>query len=194
MKRNIKIVMRVFCCLLLAFLCISFLSQCSLMYSDKKNLSSDNLSYYNHTIFRSCFAGNYTWPSEEEYAELDIPDECEGYRVTSLGGYIGSGGPCPFMVQMPDTRSIYSEGTLPDNAKIEQYYLAINIGKHLRKVEIVEMKVYYNLGSNRFAQILVTVNCVPENPYFYSENGKLYNRLDHSLVEEFFYYSDYSMN
>lgn len=193
MKKIIAVVTRIFCVLFLMFLCASFLTQCSMLYGDKE-LSLENLNYDANSICNICFANTYTWPSDEQYAELTIPDSCEGYRVTALGGYVGSGAPVPFIVKLPDTRGISSADTLPDNAEIVQYHLLINIGKHLRKVELVEMNGYYNLGSDQYAQILVTVNCAPENPYFYSENGKLYNRRDDSVIEEFFYYSDYSMN
>ena len=84
---------------------------------------------------------------------LDIPDTCDGYRVTALGGYIGSGTPCPFWVSLPDTLSVYSgysESTLPDHAQIDQYHLVINIGKYLRKDEFIVMDDYYEVGYNRF--------------------------------------------
>ena len=114
--------------------------------------------------------------------------------MTALGGYIGSGAPCPFSVILPDTLSVYSgysESTLPDCAQIEQYHLVINIGKYLRDDKFIVMDDYHEVGNSQFVQILVTVNCSPDNPLFYSEDGKLYKRLDDSLVDGFFYYSDY---
>ena len=194
MNRIIKIVLKTLCALFLLFLCISFLTQCSLLYGNYK-LTSDNLSYYTHNVFNRCFAGEYIWPAEGTTAVLNIPDTCEGYRVTALGGYVGSGAPCPFMVSLPTTSgvcSVCSEGTLPDDAQIEQYHLVVNIGRHLRNDECIVMDDYYKIGTNRFVQILVSVNCAPENPCFYSENGKLYKKTDDSPVDGFFYYSDYS--
>lgn len=194
MKRIIERIVIIIWIMLFLFLCTTFLTQCSMMYGNN-DLSSDNLHYYSHNIFKTCFASTYSWPTDGKYAVIDIPDTCDGYRVTALGGYIGSGAPCPFWVSLPDTLSVYSgysESTLPDHAQIDQYHLVINIGKYLRKDEFIVMDDYYEVGYNRFVQILVTVNCSPENPYFYSENGKLYKRLDHSLVEGFFYYSDYN--
>ena len=191
MKRMIKRIILIILIVILLFLCSSFLTQCSMMYGNKV-FSSDNLNYHAHNIFNSCFAGCYTWPLNENNAVLDIPDTCEGYRVIALGGYIGSGSPSPFAVNLPNEVSIHSEGTLPDNARIEHYHLVINIGKYLREDELIMMDDYHKVGYDQFVQILVTVNCSPENPVFYSDNGKLYKRSDHSLVDGFFYYSDYT--
>lgn len=191
MNRMIKRIILIILVVIVLFLCSSFLTQCSMMYGNK-DFSSGNLNYHAHNIFNFCFAECYTWPLNENNAVLDIPDTCDGYRVTALGGYIGSGGPCPFVVNLPNAVSMHSEGTLPDNARIEQYHLVINIGKYLREDELVMMDYYHKVGYDQFVQILVTVNCSPENPFFYSDNGKLYKRSDHSLVEGFFYYSDYT--
>ena len=174
----------------LLFLCASFLTQCSLMYGNKE-FSSEGLSYEAHSILNSCFASTYTWSSGEKYAVLDIPDTFDGYRVTALGGYVGSGAPSPFTANLPNALSVHSKGTLPDNMQIERYHLVINIGKYLRDDEFIVMDDYHKVGNNHFVQILVTVNCSPQNPYFYSKDGKLYKRLDDSLIEGFFYYSDY---
>ena len=191
MKRITGKIIVVIWIIVILFLSGTFLTQCSLMYGNK-TLSSNHLNYYTHNIFRSCFAANYTWTADTTTAVLEIPDACEGYRVTALGGYIGSGAPCPFQVNLPNTSTIHSQGTLPDNAEIEQYHLVIHIGKYLRETGFIVMDDYHKIGSNQFIQILVTVNCSPQNPYFYSEDGKLYKRSDHSLVDGFFYYSDYS--
>ena len=50
---------------------------------------------------------------------------------------------------------------------------------------------YYKLSEQQFVQILVSIECDEENPYFYSQDGKLYQRADNTLVEGFFYYSDF---
>lgn len=167
-----------------------FLTECSLMYGDEV-LLSDNLHYETHYLYKICFASYYTWPSGEKNAVLDIPDTCEGYRVVGLGGFVGSGAPSPFFVNIPDAQSICLESSLPDHAQIDQYHLVINIGKYLREDTLIELDEYYHIEADRFVQILVSVNCSPENPWFYSEDGKLYRRSEGDLVEGFFYYSDY---
>ena len=167
------------------------MTQCSWMYGDD-DIVEEGLRYYPHAIFKTCFAADYTWPADSTSAVLDIPDSCGGYCVTELGGYIGRGAPCPFMVSLPESSAVYSEGALPEHAQIETYHLVLNIGKTLKEDTNIAMDHYYSVGSNRFVQILVTVNCSEENPHFYSENGKLYKKTDDSLVDGFFYQSDFS--
>ena len=99
------------------------------MYGNK-TIESDGLSYYTHNIFRTCFAGNYTWPSDTDSAVLDIPDTCDGYRVIALGGYIGSGAPCPFLINVPDVSTVYSPDILPENGQLEQYHLVLGTELH----------------------------------------------------------------
>jgi len=187
----VKPVLKVISFAVLAVFLLIFLRDCSLFYGNK-DIESDDLVYYTHDIFRTCFAGNYTWPSDTDCAVLDIPDTCDGYRVTALGGYIGSGAPCPFVVIVPGTLAMHSCETLPESAEIEQYHLVINIGKSLKEDRFIAMERYHRIGQNRFVQILVSINCSEENQYFYSEDGKLFRRSDNSLVDGFFYYSDYS--
>ena len=185
MKRFLKILGII----ILAVLLLTFLRECSLMYGNK-TIESDDLRYYTHNLFRTCFAGNYTWSSDTNQAVLTIPDTCDGYRVTALGGYAGLGAPCPFSVNLSDAQYICSEEMLPDDAKIEQYHLFIHIGKNVKDDAFIVMDNYHCVGTNQFVQILVTVECSEENLVFYSQDGKLYRKSDESLVEGFFYTSD----
>lgn len=186
MRKNVLIICA--CVVLLAAMCW-LLYDSSLMY-DGNVLSSGDLSFGTHITNKICYVGTYTWSSDSKEAVLDIPDVCDGYRVVHLGGFFGNGVPDPFCVQLPDAEAIYHESALPEDAEIEQYHLIINIGKNLEDNRFIMMEAYYSMGENRFVQILVTVNCHEDNPYFYSQNGKLYKRADGSLVEGFFYYSD----
>ena len=175
------------CLLLMLF---SLLCGCCLLYSGDW-LETDELMLIPHMIRKICFVGRYTWNSGNAEAVLHIPDVCQGYSVTGLGGSYGSGAPAPFGAHIPGTLMHHGEGTLPENAEIEQYHLTIHLGKKINYAGMISMDTYHNMGNNRFVQILVTVNCDEENPWFYSENGKLYRRKDNSLVPGFFYFSDY---
>ena len=174
----------------LSFLIALFVVAC-FFNSGGEELQVDNLAFYTHRIGKTCFAGCYYWNIDSNYAVLDIPNSCDGYRVTELGGFIGIGGPCPFTVVLPDTKSVHNENTLPVGSQVEQYHLVINLGQYRKEDEFVHMKVYHRLEDDRFVQILVSVNCSEDNRYFYSLDGKLYRRKDDTLVDNFFYYSDH---
>lgn len=173
-------------------LCVLFLllTGCCLFYGGKM-LEQDGLMFFPHQFRKICFVGAYSWDAESTEAVLSVPDSCQGYAVTKLGGSIGSGAPTPFLVNVPGTKMMHGEGTLPENAAVEDWHLTLCLGKNVRDIGLVSMNCYYNMGDNRFVQILVTVKCDPENRYFYSEDGKLYNREDNSPVPGFFYASDF---
>lgn len=143
-----------------------------------------------NSFFRRCLATRYAWPEGESEAVLRIPDTVDGYRVISLGGFIGSGAPAPFWVDIPDADMVYSRDTLPEDAEIEQYHLTIVLGKYVKETQFIAMDEYYHLGDNRFVQILVTID-PGENPYFGVMDGRLYCKVDGQIVEGFFYASDY---
>lgn len=181
-----KKVMKIVLLLILLFMILNVLTNCRYMYG-KEKFTVHNLQYVANDLFPICYVGTYFWDGNATYAVVDILDVCEGHFVTSLGGHFSA----PFMVILQHSQYVCSESTLPDNARIEQYHFVINMGENIHEAEYVEMDSYYCVGSNKFVQILVTVNCSAENPYFYSEDGMLYKRSDNSLVEGFFYYSDY---
>lgn len=180
--------------LALAVLQLLLIMLFGLLQSRWDTIRTDNFRLGVNTWSKTCFVSTYWWPAKTDYVEVDIPDSVEGYRVTTLGGYGGSTAGSPFMVELPYKQVItvhHGAGTLPEDAQIEQYHMVVNIGENLRKIDLTSMDVYYETKDNQFIQILVTVNCDEDNRTFYSKDGKLYRRSDNSLVEGFFYYSDY---
>lgn len=181
----------IFCVLAVLIGLGSVVIQSSMMYGDNEFVEA-GLRYYPHAVFKTCFAADYAWPEGATEAVIDLPEECGGYRVTELGGYMGRGVPCPFTVTLAEPCILYSEAALPTGAKIDEYHLTLNIGRSLAADTNIELDDYYCVGENRFVRILVTVNCSEQNSSFYSENGKLYRKADDSLVEGFFYRSDFT--
>ncbi len=183
-----KKVIKIFLLFILVLFVLSILMNCRYMYGSDI-FFEQNLRYVTHIFFPICFVSDYFWCGDTTNAVIDIWDVCEGHYVTSLGGH----DLAPFLVNLQHSRYTCSESTLPSNALIEQYHLIINMGENILNAEHIEMDSYHCICSNQFVQILVTVNCSVENPVFYSEDGKLYKRSDNSLVDGFFYYSDYSV-
>ena len=145
-------------------------------------------SYGVNTLTKKGFASTYHWSTTATEAEIVIPDTVDGYTVTKLGCYNGGGG-SPFAVSL--NGALPFSGTLPEDAQVEQYHLVIHIGEKLKEAELVVLDCYHKLMEDRFVQILVSIECDEENPYFYSQDGKLYKRTDNALVDGFFYYSDF---
>lgn len=183
--------------LLICFVVISFskccasFSEASIMYRER--ICVDDQNYTLHSFKKVCFADAYYWDGSEDRMLVNVPDECNGYKVTSLGGFAGTGVPSPFGIQIPNTDMGYEEDLLPENAVVHPLCFTIHIGRNVDRLELTTMHYFYrDADTQEFYQILVTVHCSEENETFYSNNGKLYWWSDDSLVDSFFYTSDYT--
>lgn len=186
MKKVIAIV----CVIVLVCAVALLLSECSLHYSETRTV--DGLSYTMHRFRKVCFADTVTWDEELNEMVLNIPDACDGYRVTSLGGFLGTGVPCPFTVDMDGADMYYGEGAQPDDALMVQRHLTINLGKYVEEIRLADMKGCSHIAqTDEYVQIIVSFNCAEDNETFYSKDGKLYYRENDALVEDFYYYADY---
>ena len=157
---------------------------------------------------KRCFANAYICTEYEENQEITIPDEYDDKPITKIGGYSGRGVPSPFSISLEDEdlcvnapegseyHAIFSGGSdfeenLPDNCSVQELPFVLNIGKNVKKIEYVVMDEYYphinQDGSVTFYHPTVYINCSEENKYFYSENGKLYNKKTDELVSDFSY-------
>ena len=185
------------CMLLIAVsICLGFavyiFSTFSLFFGSR-TFQKGGLTYQPHNILNFCFVSTYHWPEGQTEAELVIPDYCGKYKVTDLGGFVGSGAPCPFIVEPSFAFLHYAEKeVVPQDAQILQYVLNLSIGKYVKDDSFIMMDTFFCTGENQYVQILVNVECDQENRYLYAENGRLYRRSDGSLVEEFCYYTDYT--
>ena len=158
----------------------------------KETVFADNLYYTMHSHKKVCFAGVYYWDGSESGMVINVPDEYDGHKVTSLGGFAGTGAPGAFGICIPDVDSLCRAETLPEDAAIRQLHFTLNIGKNLNDIALTDLDYFQrNTQTNEYYQILFTVNCAEENKTFYSKDGKLYWRADDALVDDFYYASDY---
>ncbi len=166
----------------------------------------------------NCFAGCYTCDGYEENMEITIPDSYDGVPLTQLGGYVGSGAPSPFCIELggeysyiaSDSDYMYFydgerlfclDNCLDDESvefegeyNIEETVFTLNLGKNISKIEKVAMGFYYTSlnddGSITVYHPVVYVVCSEENKHFYSENGRLYSRKTNELIKDFDYKTD----
>lgn len=151
-----------------------------------------------------CFVGEYLWEGGEQGGTITVPDACGERPVTQLGGYFGRGVPTPFTISLAGlmnapTGSEYCGVFMGDIAQFEldEAYTVVtvpfvlNLGANLREVKFVDRDSYYphinEDGSVTFYHPVVWVNCAEENPYFYSKEGRLYDRKTDELVAAFAY-------
>lgn len=84
-----------------------------------------------------------------------------------------------------------NEFEIPEEYIIEDVVFNLNIGKNIEVIEFVVMDEYYphinEDGSITFYHSVVNINCSDENKYFYSKDGKLYNKKTDELISDFAY-------
>ncbi|MBO5645488.1 MAG: hypothetical protein J6S59_00070 [Clostridia bacterium] len=151
-----------------------------------------------------CFVGVYTCADPHENREITVPDAYDGRPVTKLGGYYGRGVSAPFGISLEVCMNApkgdkyanvfygdIGEFQISDDYTVEDIVFDLYIGKNIKEIDNVEMDVYYPHinadGSITFYHPVVRVVCAEENKYFYSEDGKLYNRKTNEPIAAFAY-------
>lgn len=144
---------------------------------------------------------HYQWDGDGENMTVVIPETYMGkYTVTTVGGYIGRGYPCPFYIELPAEIEItyatdggYGPDELVELDRFESYTVVnydfrLVLGANIKSVSYVDQVVYvYKDGEHATLYYpRVYVECAAENKHYYSENGRLY-QADGTLVEGFLY-------
>ena len=96
-----------FLCVLLAVL----MSGCSLDYSNQADEGCFSFAYGD----KAAFVTAYRWDGTDEAMTIVIPEEYDGRRIESVGGFFGRGLPMPFSV---DISACFPEDALLDSAEV----------------------------------------------------------------------------
>lgn len=130
-----------------------------------------------------------------EHKEFTVPDEYKGRKITALGGYHGTGLPCPFGIDITAALSEY-KGCVKiidddPNARHVPIEFTVRLGRNVSEIANSHGKCYYQATDSESKNVLTYAvyhfEVDENNQVFYSEDGKLYYRKDGSLVDEFFY-------
>lgn len=140
--------------------------------------------------------------------EFVLPDEYMGYPVTTLGGYIGRGYPCPFNfdIALPEEYRIYEENQRVFSTRNsvfdevedgwETVIFKIALGKNIREIEYTMPCNYIGIDIDNgdgtetgdILYKIVPYFTVPEeNKTFYAEGGRLYYKSSGEPAGEFEY-------
>ena len=189
------------------FLSISFsgcfIENTSLFYTEFTERNGFNIAKNN--IAKCCFVASFNNNEYTNYIEISIPDACDEIPIKQIGGYYGRGVPSPFYISLteshmnaPEDReynAIFSGDItnfeISEEYTIENVICNLNIGKNIENITYVSMDVYFphinTDGSITFFHPVVYITCSENNKNFYSENGKLYNKSNSTLINDFAY-------
>lgn len=172
-------------------------------YSDSERSGNFGILYGTYMLNSKFSIGgvgisDYTWDGDSNNTDIVIPDTYNNQKVTSLGGYIGRGVPCPFTIDshsyMPEstwTKADYEAVKSNPQAwgeEINYNDFTLRIGKNVDKI-YADSKVFVKVENNASTLYCsrVYITCDEDNKTFYSNDGKLYYKESDKLVEGFIY-------
>ncbi len=199
---------QVVCCVLVVIQ-ILLLTSCSMAYQYESDEELGIGFGYSRTLGQ-CFVADIRH-SKGDPTDITIPDEHNGAPVTVLGGYTGSGFPCPFRIVF-DNDSFFSDdynvyGLYDSDMKthihektqveVENVLFKITLPSKLKSIENTDLNYVtyqeYSDGQDVRMKILRPVfyfDIAEDNRYFYTVDGKLYYRE----TDELFSYCIYDEN
>lgn len=190
--------------LVTALIMMFLLSACT--YGEEVVVDGYHIMYGNYVFenlpnWDGTAVGFYEWDGDDNNMDVVIPDEYDGMKIRCLGGYLGTGLPCPFTINITRCLALKSDpgeetanwmGGYFDAHKDELseiIYKDFNLylGKNIESIYCAFHPIVYTINGEKIAYIpRVRVYCDEDNYYFYSEDGKLYHRGG-TPVEGFIY-------
>ena len=163
--------------------------------------SEDGRLYFGYNkLRRKSFCYSCEWYGGD--TSFVIPDEFMGYPVTTLGGYIGRGFPCPFGVRVysDDYNCGWSDEIFDiwhkEDDDFEILTFSIHIGANVKEFDGIAGKEYLvnrtetadgEYEEDVIYKVVYSFTVDEKNKTFYAENGKLFYRSSGELVEDFYY-------
>ncbi len=184
----------------LSLIFVLLVSSCSLNY-DITDYGNIEIGYsdFENNAFVACIY----FDINNDDPNIVIEDNYKGIPITELGGYFGRGVPCPFYVlakiKTPDVNQNFiakydADFIYTDNVQIHEYYVNINLPSTLKSVTYATKDVFCSSYGNNDGEEIMDIYIVrckiqidDSNKYFYSIDGKLYDKNTNTLIDKFIY-------
>ena len=158
----------------------------------ESSISIEGVTYWINGSGRNAFAAECEWDMSEEPSEIVIRETAEGAKVTSLGGFFGTGVPAPFEIHAKEADYTYSEWEVRGSEYglpviAEDVPVTVYLPSGIKEIKNSHSAMYYGNttedGTNLFLKPQIIVECDEENDTYYSENGTLYQKSDSAVVD-----------
>ena len=168
-----------------SLLCITLASGCT-GYDSSAEI--DGVSFHITADGRRAFVSECAWDASMDAGRIVIPDTAEKAKVTSLGGFFGTGVPAPFCIMADKETYEFSDNPLRARygapLVMEEIPVTVVLPDTVTKVKYVSGTGYYGsrdeYGRIVFRQPAVRFECGEGNPAFTVQDGRLLNREDQS--------------
>ena len=153
-----------------------------------KNAEENGITYHITASGKKAFVAEVKADLSLAAPEKTIPEMIDKAAVNKLGGFFGTGVPAPFEVIAENDYSLISydpyESDFGSPVTVKDVPVTVHLSKNIAEIGSFQMPGCYGnrnaLGELEFARPLIYLDCDPDNPGFYSENGILYSREDRS--------------
>lgn len=170
-----RIVLFIIVVLLILLTGCSELRDWCIFYED---IDGTNPAIYCNDVNDEAYVADYIWDGDLDNTVLNIPEEYDGYIITSLGGFHGSGAPDAFLIWCEEY-DIYQEDEVEGEAiEIE---FEINLNKNIKEIKKIDLFEYW-IKDDVIYHLTYYFNCPEDNEVFYSKDGKLYYKIDDTLA------------
>lgn len=169
--------------IVVVFFCVGIVD---LMTSWEADTTENGIEVYYNKITKSCFVGSYFWGGNTENTIIVVPDEYENYKISSLGGVYGRGVPVNFSVVMPDEvmEDVYSVSDERENNEAMTYTFTVILGKNVNNLTNLDYEnYYYNEDGSVSFIVKMNYECLSDNEWIYSKDGKLYDKKTGKMIE-----------
>ncbi len=166
-----------------------------------KDAEVNNLKIFYSKVERDAVPSIYEWDGDMEKLTITIPDEYEGIKINSLSGFVGRGAPVNFYVDIPETyipltntsetkypnsyvAEDYDEYEEKINEETDIYTFTVKLGKNIKYLEDLDYREYHHEYNGNVVYVVeYYYECSPENKWFYSKDGKVYDKKTDELID-----------
>lgn len=127
---------------------------------------------YYHKWSGNVLVGDYRWDGDENNTTVTIPDEADGKKINSLGGFIGRGSPLLFYVNLTD--SVKKSG---------EYNFTVKLGENIKHVyRFLYTDEFTDINGELKYKVNYYYEVSEDNKWIYSKDGKLYDKKTDELL------------
>ncbi|MDE6302524.1 MAG: hypothetical protein K2M36_02925 [Clostridia bacterium] len=193
-NRHAYVILKFTLCVLLISTLLFCLTACSMSYEFDM---TDGLGIGYSKLKKRAYIANCDWDGDKNNMTFVIPDEYKGFPVLDLGGYYGTGVPCPFCISLPIDFDIdFASNDDFGDSEYETLVFTVVLGKNISKIVRVDGITYFGKetvdeNGESISDILYKIEyrfeVDKQNPVFYSSDGKLYYKSNNELITQFAY-------
>ncbi len=178
--------------ILLLLFCSLFLAGCT-GYGGKNDTEQDGIFYRVSDSGRHAFVQSIYWDLDPDHNTFTIPDSVGKAQVEKLGGFYGTGVPCPLEIRprqgadyilLPDPETYESDVPYTWQNLICTIRLGPGIRDVTRAIPCPYLGTVQEDGSIAFYHPVIYFECDPANEYLYSKDGVLYYKKDDTPVSD----------